>query len=308
MLIIVYMMISWKKTILFLSVILLFGCKDDNFTDFAKNLEDSTKSIIHDVKNYNFKNAFYNIKTAYLIANKSRYFEEQIIKVETSRNTQVAAFQSILNECQTFNCNILEKNLTKNLVFPENIIGKIELDIHKNNAPNFVNSIGKYGNIVKNSYKKDEYIEKDLSLFYEALIPLRAALLKTNELLQKTEIYSFEKLSEMQNYAEQLNKKITFLENDIKYLNLLKDKRHISIKIERGYNSTFSFVKSKIQNTLIHIMDYIHIIVLLVFSYFTIFGIKKIFSFFKDKMKEYKKKKEAEKLYNKSEYKISPKF
>ena len=302
------MMILGKKAVIFLSIIFLFGCKEDNFNDFAKNIENSTKTVIHDIKNYNFKDAFYNIKTAYLIANKSRYSEEQIINLETSRNTQIAAFQSILNECVPLNCNIVKKNVTKNLIFPENIIGEIELDISINNAPNLVNAIGKYGNIVKSNYKKDEYIEKDLTLFYDALIPLRAALLKTNELLQKTEIYSFERLNEMQNYAEELNKKISFLESDVKYLTSLKDKRHISIRIERGYNSTFGFVKSRIQNLFLYLIEYMHLIIIFIFVYLSIFMIKKFFSILKTKIKEEKKKKEALKLYNKPEYKIPPRF
>ena len=308
MLVIIYMMILGRKTLLLLSLILLFGCKEDNFQDFAKNMEDSVKTVVHDINNYNFKDAFYNIKTAYLIANKSRYSEDQVINVETSRNTQVAGFQSIINECQTFNCNVLEKTLTKNLLFPENIIGKIELDIPVEKAPDFVNAIGKYGNIVKNSYKKEEYIERDLTLFYDALIPLRAALLKVNELLQKTEVYSFERLNEMQDYAEELNKKITFLENDIKYLNSLKGKRHISIRIERGYNSTFGFVKSRIQNACLFVIEYIHIVILFASIYLIIFFTKKFFSFLKIKIKEEKRKREALKLYNKQEYKIPPQF
>ncbi|MBR1545005.1 MAG: hypothetical protein IJ638_03630 [Alphaproteobacteria bacterium] len=293
---------------IFLPILLLFGCKEESFTDVAKDVESSTKSVIHDIKNYNFSDAWYNIKTAYNIANKSRYFENQIINVETSRNTQIAGFQSILNECQNFECNVLKKDLVKNLIFPENIVGKIELDISVANAPNFVNSIGKYGNIVRNTYTKDENIEKDLTLFYDALIPLRSALLKTNELLAKDEVYSFERIQELQKYASVLNKKISLLENDIKYLNSLKNKRHITIRIERGYNSTFGFVKSRIQNSLLCITEYIHIVLLLVFTYFIILFIKKISAVIKKKMTEINNAKKAQRLYDKQEYKIPPRF
>ncbi len=301
-------MIIYKKIVLFISIILLFGCKEDNFTDFAKNVETSTKSVVYDIKNYNFDNAWYNIKTAYNIANRSRYFEEQIINVETSRNTQIAGFQSILNECQTLKCNVLEKILIKNLIFPENIIGKIELDIDISNAPNFINSITKYGNIVKNDYKKDEYIERDLASFYDELIPLRSALLKTNEILNKDDVYNFDKIREMQKYAEQLNKKIFVLEESIKYLSSLKNKRHISIRIERGYNSTFGFVKSRIQNAFLYAIEYIHIVIIIAFVYLIILVVRKFFAYIQAKIKEEKRRREALNLLKKQEFKIPPRF
>ncbi|MCR5506931.1 MAG: hypothetical protein K6F04_03740, partial [bacterium] len=147
-----------------------------------------------------------------------------------------------------------------------------------------------------------------LSLFYDELVPLRSALLKTNEFLTKNEVYSFERLQELQKYAESLNKKISFLEDSIKYLNSLKDKRHIFIRIERGYNSTFGFVKSRIQNSLLYIAEYIHIVLLFAFAYFLIVLIKKLYSLTKTKIKEIKNTKKAQSLYDKQEYKIPPKF
>ena len=308
MLIIINMMNLGKKISIFLSFILLFGCKDNSFRDFAKETESQTSSIIHEISEYKFSDAWYNIKTAFNIANKSRYSENQIINIETSRNTQISGFQSILNECQTFECNVLEKEITKNLIFPENIVGRIELDISTSNAPNFINSIGKYGNIVKNSYKKDEYIEKDLALFYDSLIPLRSSLVKINEMLSKNEVYNFERIKEMQEYAEKLNKKINIIENDIKYLTSLKNKRHITITIERGYNSTFAFVKSRIQNAFLHAIEYIHIAIIIIFIYLIIILIQKLFALLLNKLENHKRKRQALKLYKKQEYKIPPQF
>ncbi len=302
------MMVLGKKTILFFSILLLLGCKEEKFNNFTQETEFSTKSIIYNTKNYSFKELWNNIKTAFAISNRTKYSEKQTLNIETSRNTQIAGFQSILTECQTFECNILEKNLTKNLLFPENIIGKIELDIPVSKASEFVNSIGKYGNIVKNEYKKDETIEQSLESSYNAIIPLRSSFLKVNELLNKSDVYSFERIQEMQKYAEELNKKIEILENDIKYLTSAKDKRHISIKIERGYNSTFGLVKAKIQNFCLFIVEYIHILILLAVIYLTIFSIKKLFLIIKIKSEIRKKKKEALDLYEKQKYKIPPKL
>ena len=308
MLIIVVMIVLGKKVIIFFSVILLLGCKEENLNNFAKEAEFSTKSLFYNIKDYSLKEFCSNIKTAFAISSRTKYAEKQILNIETSRNTQIAGFQSILTECQTFECNILEKDLTKNLLFPENIIGKIELDVPVSKASEFVNSIGKYGNIVKNEYEKDESIEQSLESSYNAIIPLRASFLKVNELLNKSDVYSFERIQEMQKYAEDLNKKIEILENDIKYLTSAKDKRHISIKIERGYNSTFGLVKAKIQNSCLFIVEYIHILILFTIIYLILFSMKKLFLIIKIKSEIRKKKKEALDLYEKQKYKIPPKL
>jgi len=284
-----------KKIIAVFSVTLLIACKEEDLSNFYKNTENSITSAIYNIKNYSFKESWYRLKTAYNLVNRNRYYENQYIEIETSRNTQVAGFQSILTECQTFSCNILKQKLNKNLIFPENIIGKIELDINTTDAPTFITNLNKYGNIVKNEYQKDEYIERDLTLFYNDLIPLRSAFLKVNELLGKSDIYSPERLQELQEYAEKLNKQISILEDDIKYLTNLKDKRHITIKIERGYNSTFSLVKAKIQNIYIYIVEYMHILVILGILYLSIKLLKKIIFLLK---KQKEKKENNNKIQN----------
>lgn len=299
-----------RKIFIFPIVLLLLGCEQQSFNNFVKNTETSIKQLFRNIKEYNYEEFWYNIKTSFKITNRSRYFEKQNIKVETLRNTQISAYENILKECITLGCKIIKEELNKNLIFPENIIGKIYIELPSTTAPQLIPIISKYGNIVQNKYEKDEWIEKDIQSFQNELLPLQQSLIQTNENIAKNEVYSLEKIKKMQEYATSLNKKILFLEDDIKYLNSLKDKRYIEITIERGYNSTQSLVKAKLQNFFASISKYIHIFIIVFGIYLAIL----LYRFAKysilaiiESIKQHKKKKIQQKEQE-SQFKIPPKF
>lgn len=300
-----------KQLFVFPIVLTLLGCEQQSFNNFAKNTETSIKQLFRNIKEYNYSEFWYNIKTSFKITNRSRYFEKQLIKVETLRNTQISAYENILKECIPLGCKIIKEDLNKNLMFPENIIGKITLELPTTTAPQLLSIISKYGNIVKNQYEKDDWIEKDIQGFQNEIIPLQQALIQTNENLTKTEVYNLERLKTMQEYAISLNKKILFIEDDIRYLNSLKDKRYIEITIERGYNSTQSLVKAKLQNFFASISKYLHIFVIILGIYLTILLYKFIKHFTLttiNNIKQNIKKKKSQKKEQEPEFKIPPQF
>ena len=275
------------------------------FIVFSYNTFETDNSIlgnfIERFANFNITEHFENLKNSYNLAKHTRYSEYQKIRLETPRNTQISAFESVLNECATFKCNIKSKNISKNMIFPENIIGTISIEIPVDTAASFANSIGKYGNVVINDYKKDEKITKDLEELEQNLTPLTFSLAKINYNLSKDDVYSFEHIKEMQKYAEHLNKKISTIKDNIEYLKQIKDKRLMDIQIERGYNSTIGFVKSKFQKTLILFIEYFHIIIIITLLYIGIKGTK----FIKQKISLYKGKK---KINTQIETKIPPRL
>ena len=297
----------------FFTILMLSGCDANFFPQLMKNTELSAKQLFYDIKEFNFSDFWYKIKTSYNTAKQSRYIETQKIKIETSRNTQISAYQSILNECTTYNCSIKAQDVNKNLIFPENITAIIDIEIPTINAESFLTAIKKYGNIVENNYSKDENIEKDLTYFYTELAILQDSLTKTNAQLNKDGVYNLKKLKEIQEYSSDLNRKISLLESDIKHLNSCKDKRFIQIKIERGYNSALNYVKSRIQNGIIFILDYIHIILFIICLFLikqlykaSLFAITSLKVYIKTKKEQHKLNKETN---NKEiDFKIPPKF
>lgn len=301
---------SLKRKKFYLSLLpilfLLMGCKPDAFD------KSSISQTVQNIVNYSYSDLWYNIKTSFKIATHSKFYETQKIKIETPRDTQISAFQSIITECQTHRCNIKDRILEKNRIFPENITGRITLDISSEFANGFINAISKYGNVVINSYEKNDNIEKDIDYFTSELTPLKLSLEKTNELLGKPDVFNYKQTKEMQEYFTSLNEKIFVLENDIKYLDSVKNTRHIEIVIKRGYNSTQNLVKANIQDAFLFIAKYIHIFAIIIFiliiKYLLRFICNSLFILKVFILKKINQQKTREKSAPQPDFKIPPKF
>ena len=294
-----------RKKILFLTIILclflLSNCKEEDFS--TENLAKISNNII----STNYVQKWQNFKNLFKIANKTRYYENQDITLETPRDTQYSTYQTILNECQNFNCTIIRKSIDKNMIFPESIIGNIEFYISSDSAQNFIDSLSKYGNIVINNYEFDTTISSDVEALTKKLNLLNEEYEQTKTILSGPNLQNIEQITQLQDRTNNLNEQISNTNEYIDYLNKQLENRHINIKIRRGFNSAAGFVKGSIHDTLLFLIKYIHIVTILLIFFiikYTIFYTKTLISYIR--YKSQKKHNEKNKIQDLQEPKITP--
>ncbi len=277
--------------IYFLAFFVLQGCKPDSATEFIDNVKKSASSVTEELLTYNYSEFYYSLKNAYLTAHRNRYPESQEIVISTNRDGQNYAYNGIIKECETIKCNIKESIIKRNTIFPENTTAYFKIEIPANVSQQFYDSILKYGKITYNKSSNDSFIGKDLDYYNNELNSLQLAKQQLEETLSKKEPFTPERIENLIKTAESVNNKILYLQNDIKYLNDVLDKKLIRINIQKEHNSTINKVKSNLQNIMYIISDYSHIIILIILIIIIIKVLKMIKILFVTGIKSLKSKK-----------------
>ena len=250
--------------ICFLAIFILQGCKPDSTHNFINNVQKSTSIMIEELLTYNYNEFFSSFKNAYITSQRKRYPETQEIIISTSRDGQNYAYNGILKECETLNCNIKESMIRRNTIFPENTVAYFKIELPEISSKQFYESILKYGKITYNESETDSYIQKDLDYYNNELNSLQLAKQQLDETLSKKETFRSEEIENLIKESESVNNKILYIQSDIKYLNEVLDKKLIYINIQKEYNSTINKVKSKLQHIVYILSDYSHIIILVI--------------------------------------------
>ena len=278
--------------IVFLVFFVLQGCKQDSTTSFIDNIGSSIVQSLREIKNYNYDEFFAKIKTAYKTNQRKRYPISQKIVINTSRDGQIYAYNGVIKECELFSCKIKYSFLDRDTVAPENTIAKLEMELPLNNAKQFDEAISKYGKIVKNEVLLDDNIVKDLDYYNAELMSLNLLKIELETILLQKNIYNSKEIERFERNLYQVNNQILYTQNDIKYLDEIKDKQKIDILIHREYHSTSNKVKVKIQNSIKFITEYLHIFIIFagvvalykLFKYLLIIG-KNFYKTLKNKTK-----------------------
>ena len=182
--------------------------------------------------------------------------------------------------------------MDRDTVAPENTIAKLEMELPLNNAKQFDEAISKYGKIVKNEVILDDNIVKDLDYYNAELMSLNLLKIELETILLQKNIYNSKEIERFERNLYQVNNQILYTQNDIKYLDEIKDKQKIDILIHREYHSTSNKVKVKIQNSIKFITEYLHIFIIFagvvalykLFKYLLIIG-KNFYKTLKNKTK-----------------------
>lgn len=252
-------------TIYLLAFFILQGCKPNSTNNFLNSVKNSTSFTIEEIINYNYAEFFHSLKNAYITSKRHRYPEIQEIIISTNRDGQLYAFNGIINECETIQCNIKESDLNRNTIFPENTTAHFLIEIPLSLSRQFNDSISKYGKITHNKSNIDSYITKDLEYYNNQLTSLNIAKEELEKTLSKKEVFNANEIERLINNAKSINNNILYTQSDIKYLTDTLNKKLINLDIQKEYNSTSNKVKTKLQNAIYFASDYLHYLIIIIF-------------------------------------------
>ncbi len=243
---------------------MLQGCDIYSFNKFADTVNEKTSNFIESVINYNYSEFFYKLKMAYKTTKRERYPEIQFIDIATQRDGQLYAYNGVIEECKLLPCNIKESIINRNTIFPENTMAKLVIEIPVVSAQAFLDAISKYGKIVKNKNQKDMFISKDLDYYNNEIQSLQLIKDNIEANLSKKDVFNPKQVEELEEELSSINNKLLYLTSDIKYLNDVQLNKLIKININKEFNSTSNKVKTKLQNFIYFLSDYLHIIILII--------------------------------------------
>ena len=280
-----------KYYICFLGIFFIQGCKPNSTTDVINSVKEDTSQSIKEFQNYDYAEFFNRLKTAYKTSSRKRYPTTQKIVINTSRDGQLYAYNGIINECEILPCKIKESILNRNTIFPENTTAKLRIEIPMLSSKDFIEAENvRDVEVITNEIKTDDYISKDLEYYQSELTSLNLIKQELETILQKKDIFNSKELERFENNLLKINRKILYTQNDIKYLDEIKDKQAIEIIINREYKSTSNKVKANIQNAIYFASGYLHLIIIALFFIsllwllkFTKFGINNLYKYIKDK-------------------------
>lgn len=247
-----------------LVVFMLQGCDIYSFNKFADTVNEKTSNFIESVINYNYSEFFYKLKMAYKTTKRERYPEIQFIDIATQRDGQLYAYNGVIEECKLLPCNIKESIINRNTIFPENTMAKLVIEIPVVSAQAFLDAISKYGKIVKNKNQKDMFISKDLDYYNNEIQSLQLIKDNIEANLSKKDVFNPKQVEELEEELSSINNKLLYLTSDVKYLNDVQLNKLIKININKEFNSTSNKVKTKLQNFIYFLSDYLHIIILII--------------------------------------------
>lgn len=98
------------KVILLIFLILLGGCKEEQF----KNL--SIEQIVYDIYSFDYKGVWNNLATPVMISTRNIYEEKEDLYIQTSKNPPEQIRNIIVQECEKLQCKIAN-NLIQNNKF-----------------------------------------------------------------------------------------------------------------------------------------------------------------------------------------------
>ncbi len=243
---------------------MLQGCDIYSFNKFADTVNEKTSNFIESVINYNYSEFFYKLKMAYKTTKRERYPEIQFIDIATQRDGQLYAYNGVIEECKLLPCNIKESIINRNTIFPENTMAKLVIEIPVVSAQAFLDAISKYGKIVKNKNQKDMFISKDLDYYNNEIQSLQLIKDNIEANLSKKDVFNPKQVEELEEELSSINNKLLYLTSDVKYLNDVQLNKLIKININKEFNSTSNKVKTKLQNFIYFLSDYLHIIILII--------------------------------------------
>ena len=234
------------------------GCKPEDFDGAMEDMRKSASDAIERVVNYDYSAFWQSLSSAVKTARRDRYLERQSLTMEVPKETQLAAYTAILNECSAQGCEVVERGYARNTIYPGNDSALIRFSLPSKDAPDFVNSILKHGAVTRNLLSIDDYIAKDAAYYENELAALRELKARLAPEADKGNTYSLDQVRDLQELLAGLGEKIMYAESDMAYLNRVKDRRLVEISIVRESNSASARIKSNLQNALAASSDYLH--------------------------------------------------
>ncbi|MDR1476733.1 MAG: DUF4349 domain-containing protein [Rickettsiales bacterium] len=251
---------SARLALVLATAAMLSGCTPDGAREVLEQARKGASELVERIVSYDYSGFWHSLASAFKTARRDRYSERQSLVLEVPKETQLAVYTNILNDCQG-GCEVIERGYVRNTAYAGNDTANLKLAMPSAEAGAFINLILKHGNVVKNSFAADEYVAKDMAYYTAELTALGELRLKLEEGLALGGTHELERVREVQAELAKIREKIAYIENDVEYLNRIKGRRMVEISIARETNSVAAKVKSNLQNLYSSAGGYIHYLI-----------------------------------------------